>query len=188
MSIENRLLSKVIDEGSLVALSKYNVGAYDFEQQKETFIFIKQYTKEFGHVPSYAEVVAECSTFDYIPEVPDHVGYLCKKLKSDNAKRRAYELLMKDASDKFSSLSGSEFIGWLHEETSKIKEVATVETFTGVNFATNGLDRKNMYLESKETRTYEYIPTPYPSLTEWLGGGFELGDYTLLQAYTNRGK
>ena len=45
-----------------------------------------------------------------------------------------------------------------------------------------------MYLESKETRTYEYIPTPYPSLTEWLGGGFELGDYTLLQAYTNRGK
>lgn len=188
MSVENRLLSKLIDEGSLVVLSKYNVGAHDFEHQNVTFSFIKKYNKEFGHVPSYAEVVAECSEFDYIPEVPDNLGYLCKKLKSDNAKRRAYELLMKDASENFGKMSGTDFIGWLHDETSKIKEVTNVETFTGVNYATNGVDRKNLYLDSKETRTFEYIPTPYPSLTDWLGGGFELGDYTLLQAYTNRGK
>ncbi|MDE1381214.1 DnaB-like helicase C-terminal domain-containing protein, partial [Bacillus licheniformis] len=32
------------------------------------------------------------------------------------------------------------------------------------------------------------IPTPYNTLTEWLGGGLALGDMNLLMAYTNRGK
>lgn len=188
MSIENRLLSKVIDEGSLTALVKYNIGSDDFIHQKETYQFIKAFNKEFGHIPSFAEVVAECEGFEYIPEVPDNTVYMCKKLKSDNAKRRSYELLQKEAAEQFSKLSGSEFVNWLHEETAKIKEVANVEVFAGTNFATNGQERREMYLSSKETRTYSYIPTPYPSLTNWLGGGFELGDYVLLQAYTNKGK
>lgn len=188
MSIENRLLSKVIDEGTLTTLSKFNIGAYDFQHQKDTFLFIKRFTKEFGHVPSYAEVVAECEQFEYIPEVPDNMVYMCKKLKSDNAKRRSYELLTKEATDKFSTMSGAEFVNWLHEETAKIKEVSNMEVFAGTNYATNGHERKEIYLSSKETRTNTYIPTPYPSLTDWLGGGFELGDYVLLQAYTNKGK
>lgn len=188
MSIENRLLSKVIDEGSLTVLSKYNISVVDFQQQKDTYTFIKQYEKEFGNIPSYAEVVAECELFEYIPEVPDNTIYMCKKLKSDNAKRRAYELLQKQASDNFSKMSGADFIGWLHEETAKIKEVTNVEVYSGSNYATNGEDRKLIYMNSKEQRTYSYIPTPYPTLTEALGGGGELGDYMLLQAYTNRGK
>lgn len=188
MSVENRLLSKVIDEGSLTALHKYGVNVHDFQQQKETYQFIKRFTKEFGHVPSFAEVVAECDTFEYIPEVPDNTVYMCKKLKSDNAKRRSYELLQKQASENFGKMSGSEFVNWLHEETSKIKEISNIDVYSGTNFATNGEDRKMLYLNSKEQRTYSYIPTPYPSLTNWLGGGFELGDYVLLQAFTNKGK
>ena len=188
MSIENRLLSKVIDEGTLTALMKFNVGLDDFIHQKETYQFIKNFNKEFGHIPSFAEVVAECEGFEYIPEVPDNVAYMCKKLKSDNAKRRSYELLQKEAAEQFSKLSGSEFVNWLYEETAKIKEISNIEVFAGTNFATNGQERREMYLSSKESRTYSYIPTPYPSLTEWLGGGFELGDYVLLQAYTNKGK
>lgn len=188
MSIENRLISKLLDEGNVSVLNKYNVTKKDFFQQHDTFDFISNYSKEFGHVPVFTEVVAECPDFEYIPEVADSVAYMCKKMKSDNAKRRSYELLQKEASEKFSKLSGSDFIKWLHEETTKIKEVSSVEIFGGTNFATNGAERKEMYLSSKETRTYQYIPTPYPSLTEWLGGGFELGDYVLFQAYVNTGK
>lgn len=187
-NIESKLLSKVIDEGSLAVLSNYNVSSYDFTTQQETFNFIKKYTKEFGQVPAYTEVVAECPDFEYVPELPDNVAYMCKKLKSDVAKRKAFELLQKEATAKFGTMNGADFINWLHEESGKIKEVSCADSFAGTNFAINGAERKEMYLESKENRTGQYIQTPYPSLTEWLDGGFELGDYILLQAYTNRGK
>ena len=187
-NIESKLLSKVIDEGNVAVLTKYNVTAEDFTLQKETFRFIKDYTKEFGQVPAFTEVVAECPNFEYIPEVPDNAAYMCKKIKSDVAKRRSFELLQKEASEKFSSMTGLDFINWLHDETGKIKEVSAVESFAGVNFATNGAERKAMYLESKEVGSGQFIPLPYPTLNEWLGGGAELGDYVLIQAYTNRGK
>lgn len=187
-NIESKLISKIIDEGTMAVLIKYNVCPADFTQQKETAVFIREYMKEFGQMPSYTEVVAECPNFEYTPEVPDNVAYMCKKLKSDNAKRKAFELLQKEASPKFTELSGAQFINWLYEETAKIKEVSAVDSYAGTNFAINGAERKGWYLESKESRTVQCIPTPYPSLTKWLDGGFELGDYVLLQAYTNRGK
>ena len=187
-NIESKLLSKVIDEKSVAVLSKYNITENDFITQSEAFKFIKGYVKEFGEVPAYTEVVAECSSFDYVPEVPDNVAYMCKKIKSDNAKRRSFELLQKEASEKFNQLSGSSFIEWLYDEAGKIKEVACVDSHAGTNFATNGAERKSMYLEAKEQGSGQYISTPYSLLTNWLNGGFELGDYVLLQAYTNRGK
>ncbi len=187
-NIESKLLSKVVDEKDITVLGKYNITANDFTTQAETFNFIKRYIKEFGEVPAYTEVVAECSSFEYVPEVPDNMAYMCKKIKSDNAKRRIFELLQKEASEKFSSMTGTAFVEWLHKETSKIKEVACVDSHAGSNFATNGAERKAMYLEAKEIGSGLYIETPYSKLTRWLNGGFELGDYVLLQAYTNRGK
>lgn len=187
-NIESKLLSKVIDEGTVAVLGKYNITEHDFTQQHEAYSFIKKYIAEFGQVPAFTEVVTECPDFDYVAEVPDNVAYMCKKLKSDIAKRKSFELLQKEASEKFNKLNGAEFINWLHDETLKIKEVSASESFAGTNFATNGAERKEWYLESKDQGTGLYIPTPYNALTEWLGGGFELGDYVLLQAYTNRGK
>lgn len=188
MSFESRLLSKVIDENNISQLSKYNVTASDFYQQREAFKFIKDYTNKYGQVPAYTEVVAECPDFDYLPEVPDNVAYMCNRIKSDNAKRKAYELLQKDAGEKFGVMNGKDFVNWLYEQTSMIKEATNVDIVHGTNWGTNGDERWDMYEESKETRTYSYVPTPYPTLTEWLGGGFELGDYVLVQAGTNVGK
>ncbi len=188
MSLENRLLSKIVDSGDISPINKYNLTAGDFTAQAETFKFIQEYYKQFGETPAYTTVVAECKDFGYIPEVLDSVDYMCKKLKADNAKRRSFDLLQKEATEKFSKLNGADFINWLHEETGKIKEVANVELYTGANYATNGADRLAMYRESKENRTYQYIPTPYSELTEALGGGFELSDYVLLQSFSNKGK
>lgn len=188
MSFESRLLSKVIDENNITQLTKYNMTATDFYLQKQTYEFIKNYENNYGKVPAFTEVVAECPDFDYIPDVPDNVAYMCNKIKSDNAKRKAYELLQKEASEKFSSMNGKDFVNWLHQQTTLIKDVASVEVIHGTNWATNGDERWTMYEEAKDTRTYSYIPTPYPTLTQWLGGGFELGDYVLVQAGTNVGK
>lgn len=187
-NIENKLISKVIDEGTVAVLGKYNITENDFVEQGEAFKFIKKFIKEFDEVPSFSEVVAECPKFEYIPEVADNTAYMCKKLKSDIAKRKSFELLQKEASEKFNTMNGADFINWLHGETSKIKEVAVVDSFAGTNFAINGAERKGMYIESRDKGSGQFVRSPYPSLNVWLGGGFELGDYVLIQAYTNRGK
>lgn len=188
MSIENKFLSQLIDEGDFTVCSKANVTEADFLEQADIFRFIKQYKKTYNVLPTLAELTGEYPHFLYLPSSGDNLLFTAKKLKSDNAKRRAYELLQKEASPRFNAMNGTDFINWLHEETSKIKAVSNVELSLGSNFATNGAERKEIYLDSKENRTFQYVPTPYPTLTENLGGGFEIGDYVLLQSYTNRGK
>jgi len=188
MSLENRLLSKIIDNNEYAEIVKYNITEQDFTTQRDTFTFIKNYVREFGEAPAFTTVVAECKDFSYEPEVFDNVGYMCKKIKADVAKRKTFTLLQKDATEKFSKMNGSEFISWLHSEVTGIKELTAVDTYVGTNYATNGAERLEIYKESKERRTYQYIPTPYSGLTEALVGGFELSDYVLLQSFSNKGK
>lgn len=186
--IENKLISKVLEERNYYVLTKYNVNDGDFYTLGNVHEFIRDYVKQYGETPDYRTVVGEFTEFDFMPEVYDTFPYLCKSLKANTAKRKAYELLQKDAGEKFQSLNGTQFINWLAEESTRIKDVANASSSTGTNYAINGKERKEWYEESKEVRTGQYITTPYSSLTTWLGGGFELGDYILLMAYTNRGK
>jgi len=90
--------------------------------------------------------------------------------------------------ENFKNMNGTEFATWLKEEAVSLEALASSSSSTATNYAVNGHERKEWYNENKENRTYSYIPTPYNTLTSWLGGGFELGDYILLMAYTNKGK
>jgi replicative DNA helicase len=186
--IEHQLLSKVLEEKNFHILNKYNVKETDFYTIPEVYTFIRDYVKEHGTTPDYRTVVAKFESFNYMPEVVDSFGYLCKALKSATAKRGAVELLQKQAGIKFKEKSGREFVKWLKDEVNRLDMLTSADSYTGENYATSGQERWAMYLEGKEKRTYKFIPTPYQSLTKYLGGGFELGDYILLQAYTNRGK
>lgn len=186
--IEHQLISKVLEENNFHILNKYNIKGADFYTIPEVYEFVRDYSKEHGTMPDYRTVVGEFADFNYMPEVVDQFPYLCKALKNATAKRGAVELLQKEAGKKFGEMQGTEFINWLSNQVNDLKDMASAESYSGENFATSGQDRWNTYQESKENRTFKFIPTPYESLTKWLGGGFELGDYVLLQAYTNRGK
>lgn len=186
--IEHQLLSKVIDEDNLPILNKYNIKENDFYTLPEVYKFIKSFAAEHGSVPDYRTVVSKFEDFDYMPEVADNFAYMAKSLKSATAKRGAIELLQNQAGKKFNELSGQSFAEWLFNESAHLLEVSKAESHTGENYATTGKERWELYEDGKENRTHKFIPTPYPTLTKWLGGGFELGDYVLLQAYTNRGK
>lgn len=186
--IENQILSKVLDERDVIVLNRYNIKETDFYSLAGVYNFIKDYYREFNDTPDYRSVVAKFEDFDYIPDVADNFGYLAKSLKSATAKRGSIELLQKQAGKKFSELTGTDFVEWLATEVEHLKEITTADSHTGENFATTGEHRWELYEDNKENRTHKYIPTPYKSLTECLGGGFEVGDYVLLQAYTNRGK
>lgn len=185
--VECKLLSKVIKEKSYYELSKYNIGYRDFVDQKSAYKFIKDYVREFGCTPSYEAVVSECEEFDYIDDVADSIGYLCKTLKRNRARREAFDLLQNKATEKFNNLKGDEFIKWLVEESTKIQQVTDTSALKGTNWAINGEERKNNYMERKNLESV-IIPTPYNTLNKGLGGGSLGGDYVLIMAFTNVGK
>jgi len=189
MLIEHQLLSKVLDEKNFFILNKYNITEEDFVAIRPVYQFVKNYVMENkGEVPDYRTVVANFEEFEYIPEVADTFQYLCKTLKHYTAKRLQYELFQKKLPEKFTQLNGEELNDWIMGELQKIAVKTSTNSQTGTNFATNGLERLKWFEESKINRSNIFIPTPYPTLTESLAGGFELGDYILLNAFTNRGK
>lgn len=186
--VEHQLISKVLDEKNFFILNKHNVTEKDFYTIPDVFSFVRDYTKEHHTTPDYRTVVGQFESFEYMPEVVDSFPYLAKSVKNATAKRASIELLQKEAGKKFGEMQGTDFINWLATRVGEIKDQASAESYSGENFATSGAERWETYQDSKENRSFKFIPTPYESLTKWLGGGFELGDYVLLQAYTNRGK
>ncbi len=188
MDTENLLLSKIIDSNCFYILGKYNIAEDDFFTQKSTYIFIKNYCLEYGECPAYTTVVAECSDFEYEAEVGDNINYLCKELKHKRARREAFDLLQNQAADRFNKLNGGDFVSWLKDEADSIYNSSQALSCSGVNWATNGEERKSMYLDVKNNKSEMLIPTPFPTLTKGLAGGFCAGDYILLEAFTNKGK
>lgn len=186
--LEAQLLSKIIDENSFYTLNKFNISQNDFHAIPHVYEYVRDYVKEYGQTPDYRNVVARFKDFDYQVDVQDSYAYLAKTLKGQSAKRKAVEVIGQQANEKFKTLNGTEFANWFYEQATALKAVAESASSTGTNYATNGRERKEWYEEGKEKRSYSFIPTPWESLTRWLGGGFELGDGSLLQGYTNRGK
>jgi replicative DNA helicase len=186
--IEAQLLSKVIDENKFHELSRYKVGADDFPTLSPVYVFVRDYVKDNGSAPDYRTVAASFPEFEYFPEVVDGYKYLATRLKAQTAKRQMFELLQHETKTKFKELDGAKFAEWISGEVARIASQSSATFALGQNFAENGDVRKAWYDEAKENRTFMYVPTPYGSLTKALGGGFELGDYVLLMAFTNRGK
>ena len=188
MIIELKIINKIINENCINELVKYNVNEVDFVSCKDMFMFVKEYYNEYGETPSYSTMVEEFEDFEFMADVTDNIAFLCKKLKQETARVKAYKLIQNEVTTKFNELDGVQFVNWLHDEVSTLKDISTLDGTLGTNFATNGDERKEWYNLNKEKRTFKYIPTPYRTLTNYLGGGFELGDYVLIMAYTNRGK
>lgn len=185
--VEHQLVSKVLDDNNFYELQKYGITSEDFIVIPDAFKFIESYVKQYGNVPDYLTVVEKFEDFEYT-ETSNNVAYMAKTLKSHTAKRRAFQLIQNEVTDKFDKMTGTQFATWLAEQSASIAEEANMAGRLGTNLAQNGKERKELYLESKEQGSGKFIATPYPSLTDWLDGGFELGDYVLLMAYTNKGK
>lgn len=186
--LESQLLSKVLDEKNFYILNKYNISDTDFGVNKETYQFIQDYVRQNGHTPDVRTVAMKFDSFDYVPETVDSFKYLATSLKSISAKRHAFDLLQNQAGRNFKDMDGIEFTKWLKTEVNALERTAVASSVLGVDFAKNGQERKDIYIDRKENKDLAYIPTPYPSLTKLLNGGFVLGDYLLLQAFTNQGK
>lgn len=180
--IEEQILSKMLDENNVHSALKYNVKADDFERNGRVFDYIVEYRKKFGSCPDVETVVQEFPDFEYMAGVQEPFKGLATRLKQAAAKRRAFELIATKAQGKFKESNGEEFVAWIKKEFEKIERDTSTDFSNGVDFATNGQERKQRYLESKEKRSEQYVDLPYGGLQ------CEIGDYLLIMAYTNRGK
>lgn len=186
--IEQKLLSKMIDEQQFYIVYKYGVELQDFETHADVFAFIKDYVKHEGSTPDYRTIVEKFDSFEYEPDVRDTFRYLCKELKARTGKRLAFEMLQHRATVAFREMSGDDFVKWLASESAKIQKTTSIDFEAGTNYATNGEERLKMYEDAKDPANHILIPTPFNVMNDRLGGGWELGEYLLLLAFTNVGK
>lgn len=180
--VEEQLISKMLDENNVHTVLKYNVKAEDFERNGDVFAFIVNYRKKFGACPDVETVAAEFPDFEYMAGVQEPFKGLATRLKQAAAKRRSFELIAIRAKDKFKTLNGDEFVKWIKNEFTRIERETSTDFSQGVDFATNGEERRKRYEESKVKHSEQYIYLPYGGLQ------VEIGDYLLIMAYTNRGK
>lgn len=186
MLLENKLISKILQEKNFHIIKKYNISEIDFTEPA-IYRFIDKYVRDNKTTPDWRTVVEEFEDFEYIEDVADTFQYLCSALKKQTAKRLQFNLFQNELPKKFQELDGIALQNWISEELNKIKILTEFNTKQGSNFATNGEERLEWYLKAKENKDRTFIPTPYPTLTNKLGG-WELGDYVLINAFTNRGK
>jgi replicative DNA helicase len=186
--IEQKLLSKMLDERQFYIVYKYGIDVHDFENHSDVFDFIHKYVKSEGSTPDYRTIVEKFEDFEYEPEVADTFKYLCKQLKSRTGKRLAFEMLQHRAKQAYKTMDGAEFTKWLREESAKIEQQTSIDYESGTNYATNGEERLTMYEEAKDPANHVLIPTPFNVMNETIGGGWELGEYLMLLAFTNVGK
>lgn len=186
--LENKLLSKVLDEKNFFILKKFNINADDFEVHTDVYRFIESYVREYGQTPDYRTVVEQFPDFEYMGEVVDAFPYLCKELKRKRGLRTAYTFLQNEVPKMFNNGKNKDFLKQLYEAVSDMYKASSAVSYSGSNYAVNGDERKERYLNSKKNRSKIFIPTPFETLNIWLGGGFELTDYVLIQAFSNVGK
>jgi replicative DNA helicase len=186
--IEQKLLSKMLDERQFYIVYKYGVDVHDFENHSDVFQFIHDYVKSEGLTPDFRTVVEKFEEFEYEPDVADTFKYLCKQLKARTGKRLAFEMLQHRAKQAYKTMAGDEFVSWLASESKKIEQQTSIDYEAGTNYATNGEERLSLYEEAKNPENHVLIPTPFNVMNDIIGGGWELGEYLMLLAFTNVGK
>jgi replicative DNA helicase len=184
--LENKLLSKVIDEKNFYILMKFNITAEDFALHRNVFTFIEKYVREYGQTPDYRTLVEEFADFEYLGEVADAFPYLCKELKSKRGLRESFQFLQNEVPTMFNQGKNKNFLKELYEQVESMYNASNANSYAGSNYANNGAERKARYEDNKERGTEEIIPTPYTALNEVLQ--LEVTDYLLIQAFSNIGK
>lgn len=186
MLIENKLLSKVLDENNFFILKKYNINEDDFKLHRNVYQFIESYVREYSQTPDYRTVIEQFEDFEYFGEVADAFPYLCKELKTKHGLVSSFNFLQNEVPKMFNNGKNKNFLQELKEHVDSMYNASSATSYTGSNYANNGSERKARYQESKEKKSEITIPSPYESLNEVLQ--MELTDYLLIQAFSNVGK
>jgi replicative DNA helicase len=184
------LLSKVIDNNDVAALTRFGITESDFgtEAERKAYRFIVDYAEaNRGQAPSYATVAAEVDGFTYVPEVADSYEYLTKQIKGYAAKLAAVELLQNQAPKVFEEKDGNSFIEWLISEAERIKIRTNVRNKIGTDVKADAEKFLAEYERRKAGESFRVWKSKFSVINNAIGGYVSSNVYTVY-GKSGRGK
>ncbi|MFF2886697.1 AAA family ATPase [Paenibacillus sp. NPDC057967] len=196
MSVEEALISKVIDGNEMSVFDQYDiVGEYFLtEIGRKAYEYTRSHAESNGgKAPSYAILVEAVPEFTYIPGVTDEYTFLVWKLKENWGKIEAAKVLQgRDLPEKFGeigkSLTISDFTEWLTLVLSDIKLRTSVRKSVGIDIAEASEKFLTEYRARKDGTSFRLWPSKFTSVNKAIGGGYYSGNMYTWYARSGRGK
>ncbi|WP_342480460.1 AAA family ATPase [Paenibacillus sp. FSL L8-0340] len=173
-----QLLSKIVDTGDVLALTRLGVTRTDYatkgEQQAHDFI-IKYAAENAGAAPSLSTFVAEFpdDVCAYIPGVTDSFEYLTRQIKDAAGKRETAALLSDPRMQAdFDEKSTEEFVISLTRQLEQIRLKTRTEmrTLTDVSSHTDKFLAE--YRARKAGTSFKIWPSKFRTINDEIGGYF----------------
>lgn len=198
MSVEEPLLSKIVDANDLSALDRFGITRDHFLTQvgRDAHDFIRKHSAENrGQLPSYATLVGAVPDFTYIPAVTDSYEFLVRKLKEDVGKR-AIGTFLNDESGEITRMYGDigkgisvdMFTDFLTQKVDEIRQSANVRASVGIDVAKSGQRFLTEYEARAAGLSHRIWPSKFPSLNAAIGGGYYSSNMYVFYARSGRGK
>jgi replicative DNA helicase len=187
------LLSKVIDNNDVAALTRFGITEADFatESERQAYRFIVDYAEaNRGQAPSYATVAAEVDGFTYIPEVADSYEYLARQIKSYAAKLAFVNLAQNDLPKKFETDGQKDiksYLEWLISELESIKIRTDVRDKIGTDVKADVDKFLAEYERRKAGESFRVWKSRFPFINEAIGG-YVSGNLYVVYGRSGRGK
>jgi len=182
MEYGNLLLSKVIDENNVQALTKFGITAKDLptEGDRQTLRFIADYAEaNRGQAPSYAVVTAECPTFEYTPQVGDSYDFLAKEIKAFSAKQELLEYVQGRFTSEFNSeRDGNKILDDLISEAQSIRMRTSVLNKVGTDLKADASSFLDEYRKRKNGESFKVWNSKFMGINEQIGGYLSGNLYT----------
>ncbi|MDR7001623.1 AAA family ATPase [Neobacillus niacini] len=184
MHYTQMLLSKVIDDNNVQALTKYGITTKDCatEGDRQTLRFILDFAeKNRGQAPGYATVTAECSDFVYTPQVSDSYEFLAREIKKHSAKVQFAELVNGKLGEQFEKVGQKDIFSlfdWLQSEVESIKLNTNTSSKIGTDIKTDAESFLAEYKRRKAGESFKIRKSKFPSINEQVGGYLSGNMYT----------
>lgn len=191
-----RFISKVADTGDADAFKRFDLRPEHFpsEDEQKMAKFIADYaTRNKGRGPSPEELATEFNTFadEYYAEVRASFDEMASEIKNDWAERAFLRGMQGEGVFNYPELnrnySGIEFVRKMREALERIEAQADTSKSIGRTLGQLGIETKDEYIRRKEGDSFKIWGTPFPSLTEAIGG-LHSGDVYGIMAESGRGK
>ena len=198
-----QLLSKLVDDGDVSAVTKYGITREDFmtAAERQAYDFIVNYAQaNGGRAPSYATLTAEFPDLTYLPGVTDSYEYLARELKDAAAKRMAAEivngyrdeetgkLVPSEFAEAYQKKSAEEFSEYLKNLAEKIKIRTLVPCSQKATDVKADFERfLEEYRARKAGKSFKIWRSAFGYINEQIGGYLSSNMYTWY-ARSGRGK
>lgn len=186
-----RLISKVSDLGDAGVFKRFALRPYHFATELERNLV--KYIEEYGHrnagkAPIPEELGAEFGEFadEYFPNVPASFDSLAEEIKSEWAERDLIQFL-REYPRLAEKHRGTDLIKAIREQLEAIEREATTQKKIGYTLADLGRMGREEYERRKDGKSFKIWNTPFPTLTEGIGG-LHSGDVYGIIAESGRGK